>query len=101
MYTVFIVTSWWAENGGLPDGAQEYTDQLIWYDSINLVDDYVWGSFIFCVEIPGWSSWQLTQPVIDDLVTYMNSPNVTEVHEVVNRRIEKLYQTQLPGKNTL
>ena len=91
--TIILVTSWWAANGGLSDGSQEYTDQLIWYDSINLVDDYVWGSFIFCVGIPDtgqWGTFELTQSVIDDLITYMNSPNVTKIHEIVQKRISKL-----------
>eukprot|EP01084_Bolivina_argentea_P231365 390207_1 len=66
--------NWWKNNGGQPpnDCQQDYTNQLIWYDSIMLNDDYVIGADIFCIDIPGWSSWQLNQGVVTDLITYMN-----------------------------
>ena len=64
---------YWKDNGGLADCDQEYTNQLAWYDSIMLEDEYVLGATIFCVDIPGWSSWQLKQQTIDDLVVYMNN----------------------------
>jgi len=32
---------------------EEYRDQLIWYDSLIKMDNYVIGAAIFCLEIPG------------------------------------------------
>ena len=45
-------------------------------------DDYVLGATIYCLEIPGWDTWQLTQPAVDDLVTYMN--NITFNQSKIN-----------------
>ena len=40
----------------------EYINQLIWYDSILKVDDYVIGATIFSLEIPGWENYDIGVP---------------------------------------
>ena len=60
--------NYWEDNGGLSDCDQEYTNQLAWYDSIMLEDSYVLGATIFCLEIPGWSSFQLKEATVDEIV---------------------------------
>ena len=66
-------TDYWASNGGSTNGDHEYIWQLQWYDSLMLQDDYVIGGTIYCIEIPGWDTFQLTQGAVDDLITYMTS----------------------------
>ena len=84
---------YWAQNGGNSDGAQEYTLQLAWYDSLMLQDDYVLGATIYCLEIPGWASFQLTSDAVNDIVQYMNTVtdnNVTLIdtsqHSKINQK---------------
>ena len=66
---------YWCNNGGSCNGPHEYSFQLEWYDSLMIQDDYVIGAAIYCLEIPGWASWQLTPDVVNDLTQYMNSMN--------------------------
>ncbi len=49
---------------------EEYLDQLMWYDSILLEDDYVLGATIFALEIPGWWSFDIA-PIVDQLADYV------------------------------
>ncbi len=53
----------------------EYLEQLKWYDSVLLEDDYVLGATIFALEIPGWWSFDIA-PIVDELVDYVNSTAV-------------------------
>ncbi len=53
---------------------QEYIDQLIWYDNILKQDDYVLGSTIFALEIPGWESFDIA-PILDPLIRYISDTN--------------------------
>ena len=64
---------YWCDNGGSCNGAHEYSFQLEWYDSLMMQDEYVIGAAIYCLEIPGWATWQLTSDVVNDLTQYMNS----------------------------
>ena len=47
-------------------------DQLKWYDSVLLEDDYVLGATIFALEIPGWGDFDIA-PVMDELTAYVAS----------------------------
>ena len=49
---------------------EEYLDQLAWYDSVLIEDDYVIGATIFALEIPGWYSFDIA-PIADRLADYV------------------------------
>jgi hypothetical protein len=45
---------------------------LTWYDEVIRSDQYVIGSTIFCLEIPGWQAYDIS-PLTNILIAYMNS----------------------------
>eukprot|EP01084_Bolivina_argentea_P320479 556073_1 len=64
---------YWCQNGGSCNGPYEYSFELEWYDNLMMKDSYVLGANIYCLDIPGWETWQLTTDVVNDLTVYMNS----------------------------
>jgi len=54
-----------------PDCPSTYMQQLEWYDSLMLQDNYVIGSSIFCEDLSGWDDFDITD-VIPDLITYLD-----------------------------
>jgi len=61
--------SYW-QSQGVSDCNAAYVNQLAWYDQVMQQDDYVIGSTIFCLEISGWSDFDIG-PAVPDLVAYM------------------------------
>lgn len=55
----------------VPDPSAYYTQQLAWYDSVLRADDYVLGVTIFCLDISGWTPYDIT-PAVPDIIAYMN-----------------------------
>lgn len=51
---------------------QTYLQMLTWYDEVIRSDQYVIGSTIFCLEIPGWQAYDIS-PLTNILIAYMNS----------------------------
>ena len=50
--------------------AEQYLDQLKWYDRILKQDGYVLGATIFALEIPGWYDFDIA-PLVDPLADYV------------------------------
>lgn len=50
--------------------AQEYFNQLIWYDGLIKEDSYVLGATVFCLEIPDWDSFDIAE-VMNYLTPYV------------------------------
>ena len=53
--------------------AEDYFDQLKWYDSILKEDSYVLGATIFCLEIYGWEDFDIRGRVRELLTDYVGS----------------------------
>jgi hypothetical protein len=52
--------------------AEEYLEQLKWYDRVLKQDDYVLGATIFALEIPGWWDFDIA-PIVDPLAAYVGA----------------------------
>eukprot|EP01106_Pelomyxa_sp_JSP_P016785 TRINITY_DN643_c0_g1_i1.p1 TRINITY_DN643_c0_g1~~TRINITY_DN643_c0_g1_i1.p1 ORF type:complete len:311 (+),score=54.67 TRINITY_DN643_c0_g1_i1:56-988(+) len=55
-----------------PSCESEYLTQLKWYDQVMRADSYVIGSTIFCIDIPGWSDFDITS-MTSILTTYLQT----------------------------
>jgi hypothetical protein len=66
--------SYWSQNGLGNDCNKAYLDQLAWYDQVIRIDSYVLGSTIFCLEIPGWTDFDIA-PMTDLFINYLKSQN--------------------------
>lgn len=66
-------TDWWRKNGGNPDGPTEYMRQLAWYDNLLREDDYVIGATIFCIDLYGWESFDLSGEMLTKLIEHLNA----------------------------
>jgi hypothetical protein len=53
--------------------ADNYFEQLKWYDSLLREDDYVLGATIFSLEIPGWGDFDIRGRVRELLTDYVRS----------------------------
>ena len=78
----------------------EYLDQLKWYDSVLLEDDYVLGATIFALEIPGWGNFDIA-PIMDELTAYVASgttpPPVPGQPDVIVESTSVVPPTPAPG----
>jgi len=52
------------------DCNEQYMQQLIWYDEVMRADDYVIGSTVFSIDIPGWDDFDIG-PLTDIFTSYL------------------------------
>jgi len=62
--------NYWSSIGMGNDCNAIYMNQLAWYDQVMQSDEYVLGSTIFSLEIPGWDSFDIS-PMVPDLIAYL------------------------------
>eukprot|EP00039_Didymoeca_costata_P019143 m.336404 g.336404 ORF g.336404 m.336404 type:complete len:654 (-) comp17844_c0_seq1:69-2030(-) len=57
----------------IDDCAAYYLEQMKWYDSLIMEDDYFLGATIYQLEISGWEDYSIAGSFVDKLIAYINS----------------------------
>ena len=76
-----LIHGWQKACGGVWDGlqvapvgncAQQFMNQLIWYDTVLKADDFVVGVTLFCYHCFGFDTYEM-EPMLPALTSYMKS----------------------------